>query len=487
MGNYKLLGPKWGASAQHGTSGGTITWSFATTNYYDQPFSYDQPILSATQRATIRNAFAAWEAVCNVNFVEVSDSASVDVRLGLDSIDGPSGTLAQCSVAWSDNTFVDAEIRFDTSDSNRDIYATALHEIGHALGLQHFDGAPSIMNTYSGSVRTLQPGDIAGARALYGYVPASLAGTTANEKFDLHTRTASLVVNAKSGNDFIWSGSGHDLLRGDDGRDIILGGAGNDRMTGDSAANPRTGAADQLLGGTGADMIWGGVGNDYVHGESDNDALYGGVGNDLIYGGFGNDALTGDAGNDVLWGATPQNLYGAWFGSPIHVTRNALNGAAINERRSSSGAVQATDTGADVLSGGSGNDTLVGGAGNDLLIGGTGLDRMIGGTGRDVFRFNSSLVGGNADSIVDFNVADDTIQLDNAVMAGLGSITGPLAEALFWANTAGAAHDASDRIVYDTDGGQLWYDSNGTAAGGRALIATLKAGLKLTAADFVII
>ena len=62
-----------------------------------------------------------------------------------------------------------------------------------------------------------------------------------------------------------------------------------------------------------------------------------------------------------------------------------------------------------------------------------------------------------------------------------------MATGAFWKSTTGRAHDPSDRFIYDTDGGQLYYDSNGSAAGGAVKIAQLKAGLALTYKDFIVI
>ena len=76
------------------------------------------------------------------------------------------------------------------------------------------------------------------------------------------------------------------------------------------------------------------------------------------------------------------------------------------------------------LNGMDGNDTLVGGSdvGNDTLIGGAGNDRLTGGAGNDSFVFNTAIsAASNVDTITDFNVANDTIRLDNAVMSALGS------------------------------------------------------------------
>jgi hypothetical protein len=57
----------------------------------------------------------------------------------------------------------------------------------------------------------------------------------------------------------------------------------------------------------------------------------------------------------------------------------------------------------------------------------------------------------------------------------------------FRTNLTGAAQDADDRVIYESDSGRLWYDSNGNAAGGNFLFADLASGLVLTNSDFVIV
>jgi uncharacterized delta-60 repeat protein len=140
----------------------------------------------------------------------------------------------------------------------------------------------------------------------------------------------------------------------------------------------------------------------------------------------------------------------------------------------------------DVLQGNSGNDNLNGGAGNDTLYGGLGNDILTGGSGMDNFVFNTTPnATKNWDAIADFNVADDTIELENAIFAALGTATGTLSAGAFVIGTA--ALDAASRIVYNSDTGALFYDSDGNAAGSSVQIATLETGLALTNNDFLII
>ncbi len=91
----------------------------------------------------------------------------------------------------------------------------------------------------------------------------------------------------------------------------------------------------------------------------------------------------------------------------------------------------------------------------------------------------------NRDTISDYNVAADTIRLENSVFQALGAAVGTLAANKFFVGAA--AHDADDRIVYNSATGALFYDSNGNAAGGVLQFANLAKGLALTNADFVVI
>ena len=78
-----------------------------------------------------------------------------------------------------------------------------------------------------------------------------------------------------------------------------------------------------------------------------------------------------------------------------------------------------------------------GGTGNDVLTGGSG--------GSDVFLFNTPLSATtNVDRIVDFNVANDTIQIDNSIMKALTQ-DGLQTVAAFCVRIA-AAHDATDHL-----------------------------------------
>ena len=73
---------------------------------------------------------------------------------------------------------------------------------------------------------------------------------------------------------------------------------------------------------------------------------------------------------------------------------------------------------------------------------------------------------------------------DDADFAGIGAL-GTLRAAAFRNGTAAA--DSSDRVIYDSATGSLFYDADGNGAGAALLFATLTAGTTVVVADFVIV
>jgi serralysin len=256
-----------------------------------------------------------------------------------------------------------------------------------------------------------------------------------------------------------------------------------------------TSAANTLTGGSDTDLIFGLGGNDTLIGNAGNDTLDGGAGNDILTGGLGNDiyiVATGDTINESSGQGTADRARAAATfalaaGDNIEFleTTNAALITTLNLTGNEIAQTITGNAGANVLSGIAGNDILVGNGGNDTLRGGLGNDTMTGGAGNDVFVFDTALnASTNRDTLTDFNVAADTIQIENAIFTKITG-TGTLTSAQFFKGTA--AHDADDRIIYNAATGALIYDSNGNVSGGAIQFATLTKGLALTNADFVII
>jgi serralysin len=286
-----------------------------------------------------------------------------------------------------------------------------------------------------------------------------------------------------AGNDSIVGSAGADTLRGYGGNDSIAGGSGNDVLLGGAGA-------DTLNGGTGADRMLGGAGNDTY--AVDNTA-------DKVFETTSFTNSTDAGGTDKVNSSVSFNLAastGVSFVENLTLTGTVATNGSGNARANTltgngSANVLKGENGNDALVGASGADTLYGGAQNDLLRGGAGNDVLHGGPGDDKFRFDTALSTSavkNVDRVVDFNPAQDTIQLENSIFTKFGTgTTGAINPAYFKMNTTGVAQDSNDYIVYETDTGKLFYDANGSAAGGSVQFALLQPNLVLTGADYVLV
>ena len=94
----------------------------------------------------------------------------------------------------------------------------------------------------------------------------------------------------------------------------------------------------------------------------------------------------------------------------------------------------------------------------------------------------------NADRVSDFASGQDKLELDDAAFGAIGAMGNFAAgDARFWASSAGVAHDANDRVLYNTSTGQLYYDADGNGSGAAELFATLTTKPIIAATDIVVI
>ncbi|MGE0279244.1 MAG: matrixin family metalloprotease [Rhizobiaceae bacterium] len=430
---------KWG-SATPGTSGGQVTWSFATLP--GAIYSFDAAISNPAYQALIRAAFDAWEAVANIDFVEVNDSAGVDIRLGWDAYDGAGGTVGEATYQYMANaagygTLTYAEIVFDTAETwstdpnfvggaQTNFFTTAVHEIGHAIGLGHSADPNAIMYFATNATINLTADDISGIRAIYGASVGGggLTGTPGNDT--LSGTAGNDVIAGLGGNDLLIGFGGNDSMSGGDGDDQLLAGSGdtgNDLLNGDAGNDTLGGGAgnDTVVGGTGGDVLFGGAGNDLLDvgilsaftsdSASITNVAWAGAGADQVFGDNTTDTLGGGSGNDSLAGFGGNDiLFGGKDAAPDTSNRDLFYGGSGDDRvyAGSDNDVLYGDVGNDTLFGGDGNDTLVGGDGNDELWGGAGNDSLIGVAGTDVFGF---VAGSGSDLIADFEVGFDVLHL----------------------------------------------------------------------------
>ncbi len=237
---------------------------------------------------------------------------------------------------------------------------------------------------------------------------------------------------------------------------------------------------DTLNGGQNVDNLQGGQGDDlYIVSKGDRVIENQNEGMDTINSNFNYYNLPANVENLTLIGSSPVNGAG-------NDLANLIIGNGYNNRLSG-------NAGSDSIIGGIGNDTLVGylgndllsgGDGNDTLNGGKGRDSLLGGMGSDAFLFTSKLLASHADKIIDFDVAEDNIQLENAIFSKL-TLTGVLDPDYFVIGTV--PQDLNDYIIYSPANGTLTYDADGTGAGSGVKIAILGVDLALSYAGFVVI
>jgi Ca2+-binding RTX toxin-like protein len=136
------------------------------------------------------------------------------------------------------------------------------------------------------------------------------------------------------------------------------------------------------------------------------------------------------------------------------------------------------DAGADAIDGGAGNDKLHGGLGNDKLTGGPGKDKLWGDDGQDTFIFTSRDA---VDTIVDFNVDDDSIILARSAFPTLD--LGSLDDNQFDTSASGP----EVRIIYEATSGRLLFDGDGSGGAKAVQFAKLSPGLMLSSEHFFVV
>ena len=128
----------------------------------------------------------------------------------------------------------------------------------------------------------------------------------------------------------------------------------------------------------------------------------------------------------------------------------------------------------NVLKGNLGNNHLDGHEGNDRLFVGAGSDTLTGGLGRDQFIF-SKATDNIADTLTDFTPGQDSLRFDHETFAGIGDVFGRLNPTVFLAGPGMTeAASATERIIYDTRTGFLYYDADGEGGNPAEHIATLQ-------------
>ncbi len=361
-------------------------------------------------------------------------------------------------------------------------------------------------------------------------VAAITAGLTAV------TRTTIEDCWGGAGNDSIGGNAADNRLEGRDGNDWLAGAAGADTMVGglgndvyvvedagdtvvESAAGTAgrdtveahrdwtlgTGLEGLVLRGSATHGIGNALANtmlandlgNLLEGLARNDILTGGLGADTLDGGTGVDRMAGGAGDDLYLvddardlvtesaaGGLDTVVASASLTLRTNVEALRLVGGATGGTGNASANLIEGSALDNLLSGLRGADTLIGGDGADTLIGGSQADRLAGGLGADAFFFGA--IADRGDVIADFTAAEDAIVVSAAGFGG-GLVAGEdLAVGQHF--VAGAvANQAVGQFLWHAASARLFFDSDGTGAEARLLIATLTPGASLAASDIHVV
>ena len=324
------------------------------------------------------------------------------------------------------------------------------------------------------------------------------------------------------GDNLLRGGDGNDTLLGThdlapdgneapDGNDILNGGAGADHMDGrqgndlyivDNAGDTvveRTGDGDDVVSTFVSYALPEGFGGFIetlaaqdsagaitLQGNGNSNSIYGNAAANVLISNGGADYLVGGGGNDTyflngMFNSEERIAESAGGGSDIVYAGHDYILTAGAEVEILSAAAQAA-TGALNLTGNELANHVIGNDGANTLEGGLGRDTFSGRAGADLFVF-AAIGEDHADQIHDFAPGVDRIGLRSSAFAGLPE--GALGPDSFRAGTS--AQDSSDRIIYDSATGRLWFDPDGSGAAQQTIFGYVSPATALSASDFQVL
>jgi Ca2+-binding RTX toxin-like protein len=364
--------------------------------------------------------------------------------------------------------------------------------------LTYATGALPSWLSYNAATRTFSgtPGSAHLGVVSIQLIATDSAGAQMSDAFNITVGAApNQILTGTAGDDTLNGASGNDTINGLAGADAMAGGLGDDAYFVDNAGDQvieAAGAGDDTVNASISHTLAANVENLVLTGTSNISA----IGNSL------DNWLTGNSGKNTLAGGAGNDTY-VVTQSNDSVVENAGNGADTvrasitytlgnnveNLVLTGSSNLNGTGNTADNwLTGNAGNNILRGQGGADSISGGAGNDTLTGGSGLDTFWFLGAPGTANADHITDFG-SGERLYLEDLVHPGIGAEGNfaPNDARFFAAAGASGGADASDRVIYDTATGRLYFDADGNGAAAPSLVAILDNLFALSASNITVI
>ncbi|AWN43208.1 calcium-binding protein [Methylobacterium durans] len=366
-------------------------------------------------------------------------------QAGDDQLDGGSGADYMWGGEGNDTYFVDDigdRISDDTGQGNDTVYTSIDYSLSsdvlYSIDRQEIEN----LHANAGSKGLSLHGNWLANKIYSGAGDDQMMGFVGNDTYYVNSQGDRVFEDAHSGYDTVRTDVDYTLQAGQEIELLTCSDLSSSiglKLTGNEFDN-------KFIGGSGANVFEGGEGNDTYVAMNNLDVVIEKV----------------DSGTDAVESYISYEL-------SANVENLFLMGSESKE-----------------ATGNKSDNVIIGNAGSNLINGKLGNDILSGGAGNDTFCFSSQFGPSNVDHISDFEVRSDTFRLDKSVFSGLtsGEFSGEFFKDI---TSQDSSIDDNDRILYDHNTGNLYFDYDGKGSIDAVLFAVLDNRPTLLSQDFFVI